>query len=150
MSAFSLLSSSVYQQPVIHCSVRACLCVGLCVSVYGAAWCPAPKCVVSLPCRVGGCRETPCVCAFHHCHPNSCPPTLLISLSFFHTNPQLLTLETLNFLYFLTQTQHNSEAIQYSLGVAIRQLESFPTETWYCRTFVSPKYVRSIICSCLK
>lgn len=42
MSASSLLSSSVYQQPVIHCSSVQCvrehvLCVGLCVSVHGAA-----------------------------------------------------------------------------------------------------------------
>lgn len=35
-----------------------CECVWSC----RGAWCPAPKCVVSLPCRVGGCRETPYVC----------------------------------------------------------------------------------------
>lgn len=45
-------------------------------------WCPAPYCVVILPCRVGGCRETPCYAVFFHsCHPNCNPPTSLLFIT---------------------------------------------------------------------
>lgn len=42
-----------------------CVCVcHVCVWKCGGAQCPAPKCVISQPCRVGGCRENPCYVRF--------------------------------------------------------------------------------------
>ncbi len=73
-----------------------CECAWSC----GGARCPAPKCVVSLPCRVGGCRETP-QCVFYTAviqilvHPPCC------SLSFFHTNSPLQTQNNSLFIFFL-------------------------------------------------
>lgn len=145
MSAFSLLSCSVYQQPVIHCfCAPQCVCEhvwALCVSVYGAAWCPAPKCVVSLPCRVGGCRETPCLCmcalfttVIHILVHPPCWSLLALSTLTHHYHHQ----EHLTLFIVFTQTQHNSGAIQYSVGGGVRQLELFPAETWCCNTFLKP------------
>lgn len=80
-------SNSLFLRIVLSVSV----CVGLSVSVYGATLELGVQ-----PLNVLSACHTewvdvvrPPMCAFHRCHPNSCPPTLLLSLSFFHTNPPI-------------------------------------------------------------
>lgn len=95
------------------------VCVGLCVSVYGSAeeLDIQPLNVLSV-CHAEWVDvvRPPVMCTVHRCHPNSCPPTLLLSPSSFHTNPPLPAPATQNNSpCFFTQTYWNFETPQDSL-----------------------------------